>query len=294
MGVFPLIIEMIRYVLNNYGGVKMRKWLIGVVVVIVAIGLGIGAAVGAVTLMRRNVTRLSQGAVPGVPSIPSNRAPDFPRPRKGPGSRMGEKWRSGNDWGGPGGMMGGFSRHGRGCANSPWGRRSGSQTQGERITIDQAVSAVETSLKNFSTDTAGLQIKEVMEFENNFYVMVTEKESGKGAFELLVNPYTSVVCPEPGPNMMWNLKYGHMRRGLSGDSSKNGLSLEEAKALAQKAVAGYNANAEIEGTGMEFYGYYTFDYAVNGQIAGMLSVNGFNGEPWFHNWHGKFISEKEM
>jgi hypothetical protein len=94
--------------------------------------------------------------------------------------------------------------------------------------------------------------------------------------------------------MMWNLKYGHMRWGLSGDTSKNGLSLEEAKALAQKAVTGYNANAEIEGTGMEFYGYYTFDYAVNEQIVGMLSVNGFSGDAWFHNWHGKFISEKEM
>ena len=55
-----------------------------------------------------------------------------------------------------------------------------------------------------------------------------------------------------------------------------------------------NANAEIEGTAMEFYGYYTFDYAINEQIVGMLSVNGFTGEPWFHNWHGKFISEKEM
>ncbi|MCJ7530746.1 MAG: hypothetical protein MUO64_06905 [Anaerolineales bacterium] len=272
----------------------MRKWLIGVVVVIVAIGLGIGAAVGTVPLVRSKATKLSQTAATGRPSFPSNGVPGFSRPWEGPGSRMGEKWRSGNDWGGPGGMMGGFSRHGRGCGNSPWGRSSGSQNLGERITIDQAVSAVEAYLKDYSGDTAGLEIKEVMEFENNFYGMVTEKESGKGAFELLVDPYTSAVYPEPGPNMMWNLKYGHMRWGLSGDTSKNGLSLEQAKALAQKAVTGYNANAEIEGTGMEFYGYYTFDYAVNEQIVGMLSVNGFSGDAWFHNWHGKFISEKEM
>ena len=160
--------------------------------------------------------------------------------------------------------------------------------------IDQAVSDVEAYLKDYSGDTAGLEIKEVMEFENNFYVMVIEKTSGKGAFELLVDPYTGAVYQEPGPNMMWNLKYGHMRRGQVGESGENRLSLEEAKALAQKAVAGYNASAEIEGTGMEFYGYYTFDYTVNGQIVGMLSVNGFNGESWFHNWHGIFISEKEM
>lgn len=272
----------------------MRKWLLGGVIVIVAVGLAIGAAVGTVTLVRKNAAQLTQGAVSGEPSIPSYGAPGYSRPWEGPGSRTGQEWRSGNDWGRPGGMMGGFSRHGRGCGNSPWDRNSGNQTQGERITIDQAVSAVETYLKNYSADTTDLEVKEVMEFENNFYVMVIEKTSGKGAFELLVDPYTSVVCPEPGPNMMWNQKYGHMRWGLSGDNSKNGLSLEEAKALAQKAVAGYNANAEIEGTGMEFYGYYTFDYVLNGHIEGMLSVNGFTGEPWFHNWHGKFISEKEM
>jgi hypothetical protein len=272
----------------------MRKWLIGVVVVIVAIGLGIGAAVGTVPLVRSKAATLFQTAATGRPSFPSNDVPGFSRLWEGPGSRMGEKWRSGNDWGGPGGMMGGFSHYGRGCENSPWGRSSANQNLGERITVDNAISDVEAYLKDYSGDTAGLEIKEVMEFENNFYVMVTEKESGKGAFELLVDPYTSAVYPEPGPNMMWNLKYGHMRWGLSGDTSKNGLSLEEAKTLAQKAVAGYNANAEIEGTGMEFYGYYTFDYAVNEQIVGVLSVNGFSGDAWFHNWHGKFISEKEM
>jgi hypothetical protein len=272
----------------------MRKWLIGVVVVIVAISLGIGAAVGTVPLVRSEATKLSQTAATGRPSFPSNGVPGFSNPWGGPGSMMGGYRGKGGDWGGPGGMMGGFSRHGRGCGNSPWGRSTGSQNLGERITIDQAVSDVEAYLKDYSGDTAGLEIKEVMEFENNFYGMVGENESGKGAFELLVDPYTSAVYPEPGPNMMWNLKYGHMRWGQAGDSGENRLSLEEAKALAQKAVTGYNANAEIEGTGMEFYGYYTFDYAVNEQIVGMLSVNGFSGDAWFHNWHGKFISEKEM
>jgi hypothetical protein len=44
----------------------------------------------------------------------------------------------------------------------------------------------------------------------------------------------------------------------------------------------------------EFYGYYTFDFTVNGKIAGMLSVNGNTGQVWYHSWHGDFIQEVEF
>lgn len=43
-----------------------------------------------------------------------------------------------------------------------------------------------------------------------------------------------------------------------------------------------------------FYGYYTIDYRVDGRIHGMLSVNGFSGDVWYHSWHGEFIQEIEM
>src|SRR3972149_9562574 len=57
-----------------------------------------------------------------------------------------------------------------------------------------------------------LRIKEIMEFSNNFYIIVQEKSTGINAFELLVDRYTGRVMPEHGPNMMWNTNYGMMGR----------------------------------------------------------------------------------
>ncbi len=40
-------------------------------------------------------------------------------------------------------------------------------------------------------------------------MLVKEKITGIGAFELIVER-NGFMHPEPGPNMMWNTKYGHM------------------------------------------------------------------------------------
>lgn len=168
-------------------------------------------------------------------------------------------------------------------------RGSESAQQGERITIDEAAAYAE---KAINADQTGLSIREVMEFSDNFYVLVTEKDTGRGAFELLVDPYTGEVASEPGPNRMWNLKYGHHRSGA--DAGENELTLAQAKNLAQTALDQEVAGAAVESDGISFYGYYTFDYEVQGKITGMLSVNGTNGRVWFHTWHGSFIGEKEF
>ena len=49
-----------------------------------------------------------------------------------------------------------------------------------------------------------------MEFNNNFYVGFKEKSTDNYAFEALIDPYTGDMYSEPGPNMMWNAKYGMM------------------------------------------------------------------------------------
>jgi hypothetical protein len=49
-----------------------------------------------------------------------------------------------------------------------------------------------------------------MEFTNNYYAEVEEKDTGIGAMELLIGRPGSRVYQEPGPNMMWNTKYGMM------------------------------------------------------------------------------------
>src|SRR3972149_11148472 len=64
--------------------------------------------------------------------------------------------------------------------------------------------------------SSDLKIKEIMEFSNNFYVRVQEKSTGTNAFELLVDRYTGRTMPEPGPNMMWNIKYGMMSGMMGG------------------------------------------------------------------------------
>ncbi len=212
-------------------------------------------------------------------------------------------------------MMGGFNRGGAqsGCAGNGWssmmdangmmgGFRPGSagsgacpylegaqpsQTSGERLSSQQALEEAQA----YIAGDPNLEVREVMQFEDNFYAVVVEADSGRGAMELLVDPYSGSVFPEYGPNMMWNQKYGHMGRWFSGNAR---LSLEEAEAAAQRWLDTELPGAEVEGMGIDFYGYFTFDYAIDGRIAGMLSVNAASQDVWLHTWHGEFIDEIEL
>jgi hypothetical protein len=47
------------------------------------------------------------------------------------------------------------------------------------------------------------------------------------------------------------------------------------------------------GEAEKFYGYYTLHTEKDGEITGMLSVNGYSGEVWYHSWHGPFIAIEE-
>src|SRR4030067_2319806 len=145
-----------------------------------------------------------------------------------------------------------------------------------------------------------LKIEEIMEFSNNFYVRVQEKSTGTNAFELLVDRYTGRGMPEPGPNMMWNTKYGMMKGmmgGMMGTSRGTAtvdmpVSAQNASPHAQGWVDLNNPGAKVEEPGI-FYGYYTIDVSKDGSTYGMLSVNGYTGSVWYHTWHGKFIGTVE-
>lgn len=220
-------------------------------------------------------------------------------------------------WGGYGGygMMGGWGYGGsQGCdVMGPWG---GTYPEGtETLTMDEAKAAVERPLKAWNDDD--LAVGEVMEFSNHFYAIVQEESTGIGAFEVLVDKVTGAVYPEPGPNMMWNLKYGMMGGygmgmmgggygGMMGSGQGYGMGMmggttelvlssdmpvDEAQAieLAQKyldtARPGTTAGEEADA----FYGYYTLHVLNDGQVTGMLSVNGYTGQVWYHTWHGAFV-----
>jgi len=148
-----------------------------------------------------------------------------------------------------------------------------------------------------------LDVKEVMEFELNFYFIVYEKSTGVGAFEMLIDPYGGRIRPEPGPNMMWNTKYGMMGRGMSGmmggspyrgaPTTNMPVTVEQAEKIAAEFLESYFSGATIEDPDT-FYGYYTIHVLKEGKVYGMLSVNGYTGQVWYHDWHGTFVAMKEL
>jgi hypothetical protein len=160
------------------------------------------------------------------------------------------------------------------------------------ITLEFALQQAEKYLA--SLNDSDLVISEIMEFEHNFYVVYTEQSTHMGAFEMLIDKTTGRIFPEYGPNMMWNTKYGH--GGMMGHQAPSGeIQIDETEAvhLAQEFL-----NTIYPGTVADdlhpFYGYYTLHTKQNGEIFGMLSVNSYTGEVWYHNWHGAFIQQVDL
>ena len=188
------------------------------------------------------------------------------------------------------------------------------------LSVDQAKAATDKYIQPLNLQ--GLEIGEVMIFDNNAYVVVKETETGLGAFELLVDPSSQNAYPEYGPNMMWNLKYGGLNHnnmmssnsmmggmmgGYSGNmmsgwnyqttpanvSSELSVTAEQAVQYAQQYLDNNYTGAIAADDPTQFYGYYTLDFSKDGKIIGMLSVNGFSGQIFLHTWHGMFIEEAE-
>jgi len=149
--------------------------------------------------------------------------------------------------------------------------------------------------------SSDLEMVEIMEFDNHFYAEVKEESTGRYAFEFLIDRATGRATAEPGPNMMWNLKYGHRGGGMMG---RFGSSLDDGIDMAVSEVEAHEfAQAYLDrlGTGLEadhhaaaYYGYYTLHTLRDGQITGMLSVNGTTGEVWPHTWHGTYLGSLEL
>lgn len=189
------------------------------------------------------------------------------------------------------------------------------------LTVEQATSAAEKYLANLENND--LQIAEVMIFDNNAYIVVKEKSTGTGAFELLADSISQTAYPEHGPNMMWNVKYGGLNHesmignsngmmggnggmmsmmggfgwdtSISADASAElAVSPEQAIEYAQTYLDANISGAVAATDPINFYGYYTLDFEKDGKVAGMLSVNGYSGQIFLHTWHGTFIEESEI
>jgi hypothetical protein len=169
-------------------------------------------------------------------------------------------------------------------------------TNGTAITIDDAVTIAQNYLTRLNNPD--LAVREVEEYSLNFYVQIYEKSTGVGAFELLVDRYTGSVYPEMGPNMMWNTKYGMHSGGMMGWFTGNPtapmtITAEQAEANAQQWLTA-NLPGTTVGEAEAFYGYYHVMVLSAGEGYGMLSVNGYTGQAWYHIWHGAFIQELEI
>lgn len=176
----------------------------------------------------------------------------------------------------------------------------------EKLSIDQIKNNVQEYIKSYGNN---LIISDIFIYkDSDYYVSVEEKDTGKGAMELLVNPYTGYIYPEYGPNMMWNEKYGMhgssgygmMGSGMmggyptnrdylyNGQNGTNKLSKDEAvKAADQYVKSNVNKDFSVLSDGHEFYGYYTFHISSDNKTIGMVSVNYHTGAVWYHNWHGQ-------
>jgi len=172
------------------------------------------------------------------------------------------------------------------------------------ITMDRAKQLAENYLISSGNDD--LAIDEIIEFEYNFYIVYYEKSTGIGAFEGIIDKAGTggmgmmymmgsiYVRPEQGPNMMWNMKYGmHGIMGGWNGYSNSSVTVSQAKMYAQKYLDGAFSDAVVGDVHL-FYGYYTIHVMRNDRVYGMLSVNGFTGQVWYHNWHGSYVQSLEL
>ena len=184
---------------------------------------------------------------------------------------------AGSAIGRPGGMMGGFLGAG-----------------GGDIGMDRAVAAAQSAA---SYRGSGLAVDEVIEFSNGYYASIREKSTGVGAFEILIDRATGRVTREPGPDMMWNTRYGVMGGGMMGGayagSGVMSVSSSQARDIAQRWLDANEPGTKASAPD-PFYGYYTVDFQRDGKLAGMLSVNGSSGAVWFHSWHGSFVEVRDL
>jgi len=215
--------------------------------------------------------------------------------------------------GGRGSGYGPMMGNGRGpMVGGGFGYESGS-VDAQPLTVEEARRSAQKYLDTLGVN--GLELGEVMIFDNNAYVLVNEESTGLGAFELLVDPVSRFAYPEHGPNMMWNLKYtglnhqnmmggrGFMAGPMMGQnffetipadvSAEMTITEEQAIQAAQSYLDQYLSGTTVADHATAFYGYYTLDFAKDGKVTGMLSVNGFSGQAFVHNWHGTFVEESE-
>ena len=182
---------------------------------------------------------------------------------------------------GPGSMMGGGWQDG-----SMMGSGGGLRSRGEDARIGD-LAAARTAAAEFAGylgEDSG--VGEVMQFDNQYYAEIVGAD-GKLSTEVLVDPRSGDVQVEYGPARMWNTRSGMM----TGAAANGPITADEAIDIATGWLA---ARGELTADEAEaFPGYYTLHTLQDGEVEGMLSVNGSTGEVWYHTWHGTSVAMAE-
>lgn len=153
------------------------------------------------------------------------------------------------------------------------------------VTLDVALKNMENFTRQYGSKT---EVDDFMAFSSNYYGVVKDAASNQDIAEILIDRYSGSAYPEPGPNMMWNTRYGAGRA----QTGSSGYDLAGAKKLAEDFLNGYLPGAQIQES-HSLPGYFTFDFGRNGTES-MLSVNAYSGQIWVHTWHGLYLGEMNM
>ncbi|MFQ6050817.1 MAG: PepSY domain-containing protein [Candidatus Hydrothermarchaeota archaeon] len=156
--------------------------------------------------------------------------------------------------------------------------------EAEPITIEEAKKIAEDYVEEYNN----LKLDEVYEFQTHFEAEFEEKDTGKHAFEIVVDKYTGAISPEMGPNMMWNTKYGHFSTDYLVPMS---ITEEKAREIVQEFINRNNLDWNLDNAEV-YYGFYEFHAKdKNKSIVAQINVNGYTGALWIENWHGPVINE---
>jgi hypothetical protein len=163
--------------------------------------------------------------------------------------------------------------------------------QSAPLTMDEAVQTAQSFLAKSGNDW---KIDKVLQFQNAFDVIFVEKETGRGAAQLLI-PATGRGMQRL-PELQWNLKYGPAgeSRAAASGATDNTVAIADARTAAQAYLAKAQPGATLLEGGYAFYGYYLFEYSVDGKTAGIVLVNGLTSEAGQLKMLGSFVAEKEM
>jgi hypothetical protein len=71
------------------------------------------------------------------------------------------------------------------------------------------------------------------------------------------------------------------------------ISVPEAIDAAQDYLDRNSPGYQADDHAVMFYGYYTLHVQDGSEVVGMLSVHGFSGQVFYHDWHGELLETED-